>query len=151
MPVEGKVTLKDAAVRGAIERVRLSLPLGGDMTPAFRSIGRIVKTGTQLRFRQQKSPEGARWKPSQRAQRTHGQTLRLTGRLRNSLTYVADRASVAIGTNVVYGPIHQFGGLAGRGRKVVIPARPYLGASEADKLAVVDTLNDFIGGRWRGA
>lgn len=121
------------------------------MTPAFRTLGRIFKTGAQLRFRKQQSPEGAAWKPSQRALRDHGQTLRLTGRLRNSLTYVADHASVAIGTNVRYGAIHQLGGKAGRGRKVTIPARPYLGASEAEKQEAVEALNGFIGGRWRGA
>ena len=31
-----------------------------------------------------------------------------------------------IGSNKEYAAIHQFGGMAGRGRKVEIPARPYL-------------------------
>ena len=31
-----------------------------------------------------------------------------------------------IGSDVVYAAIHEFGGMAGRGRRVKIPARPYL-------------------------
>ncbi|HBO4159162.1 TPA: phage virion morphogenesis protein, partial [Pseudomonas aeruginosa] len=31
-----------------------------------------------------------------------------------------------IGSNLSYAPIQQLGGQAGRGRKVTIPARPYL-------------------------
>jgi len=36
------------------------------------------------------------------------------------------RDSAIVGTNVEYARIHQFGGPAGRGKKVNIPARPYL-------------------------
>lgn len=48
--------------------------------------------------------------------------------LKNSITYRTDirNNTVYIGTNVVYGAIHHFGGFAGRGRKVRIPSRPWL-------------------------
>lgn len=158
MPIASNLRVDDAQVRGALERLRLSLPIGGDMKPAFTSIGRIVKTGTQLRFRQQKTPEGKAWKPSQRVEREGGQTLRLTGRLQRSYTYKADHASVEIGSNVVYARIHHFGGIAGRKtfkgegppNRSRIPARPALGASRDDIDEIVDTLNGFLGGRWAG-
>lgn len=54
---------------------------------AAHAIGRYLKTSTQLRFRAQKGPDGKAWPPSQRARAEGGQTLRLTGRLRNSITY----------------------------------------------------------------
>jgi len=59
-------------------------------------------------------------------------TLIDTGRLMNSITYKAHSDKVEIGTNVVYGAIHQLGGKAGRGRKVDIPARPYLMVQDGD-------------------
>lgn len=33
---------------------------------------------------------------------------------------------LAVGTDKIYGAIHHYGGLAGRGHKTTIPARPYL-------------------------
>lgn len=58
--------------------------------------------------------------------------LQRSGRLRNSITYDATNDSVMVGTNWGAGTIkggaaiHQFGGMAGRGRKVKIPARPFM-------------------------
>ena len=37
-----------------------------------------------------------------------------------------DDRQAAVGTNVVYGPIHQFGGKTGRNESVELPARPFL-------------------------
>lgn len=158
MAIETRLTFDDVKVKAALERVRLALPIGGNMTPVMGSLGRVLKTGAQQRFREQKTPEGTPWKPSQRVLSEGGQTLRLTGRLRNSLTYKADHASVEVGTNVLYARIHQLGGIAGRKtfsgvgppNRSRLPARPYLGASEADKLELLDTLSDYLGKAWRG-
>lgn len=57
-------------------------------TDAARAMGRYLKTSTQLRFRDQEDPEGRPWRPSQRVAAHGGQTLRLSGRLRNSIAYV---------------------------------------------------------------
>lgn len=48
--------------------------------------------------------------------------------------------SVIIGTggHVPYARIHQFGGKAGRGLKVTIPARPYLALNRGTELALAD-------------
>lgn len=37
------------------------------------------------------------------------------------------RDEATLGSNLVYAAIHQFGGMAGRGHKTKIPARPYIG------------------------
>lgn len=49
-----------------------------------------------------------------------------SGRLRNSVVERSDATGMEQGANLVYAAIHQYGGKAGRGRKVTIPARPYL-------------------------
>lgn len=61
---------------------------------AMSSVGRYFKTSTQLRFRDQRGPDGRAWEPSQRVKARGGQTLRLTGRLRNSLTYIAGETAL---------------------------------------------------------
>lgn len=65
--------------------------------------------------------------------------LVLSGRLRSRIHYQADESSVRIGVaGIPYAAIHQFGGQAGRGRKVAIPARPYLAMNVGGKMALAE-------------
>lgn len=126
MAVDASIKFDDKEVLAALERLRLSLPLTGDMTPAMKSFGRVLKTGAQLRFRQGKSPDGKPWEKSRRSSGEGGQTMSITRRLRNSITYRASHDSVEIGTNVAYAAIHQFGGIirAKNGPFLAIPITP---------------------------
>lgn len=69
---------------------------------------------------------GDPWEQSKRAKHEGGKTLQKTGQLAASLTTQSSNDFARIGTNKVYAAIHHMGGQAGRGRKVNIPARPYL-------------------------
>jgi phage gpG-like protein len=67
------------------------------------------------------------------AKETFGRTGHLrvqSGRLRSSIKGGANRRGNKvigyIGSNVSYAAIHEFGGMAGRGLRSKIPARPYL-------------------------
>ncbi|MBN2895038.1 MAG: phage virion morphogenesis protein [Campylobacterales bacterium] len=60
--------------------------------------------------------------------------LQKSGRLRGSITKEITNNSATVGTNLEYAAIHQFGGMAGRGRKVKIPARPYMPINKAGNL-----------------
>lgn len=102
-----RLTVDDARVLRALEK--LNLYSSGHARPAMSEVGRYIKTTVQLRFDRQQGPDGVRWKPSIRAKKTGGQTLRKTSRLRNSFTVVATDRDVAVGTNVVYAAAHQFG------------------------------------------
>jgi len=129
-------------------------------------LGRVIKTGTALRFRAGQSPEGVPWIPSRRVAESGGRTLALTNRLRGSITYRATSENVAIGTNLPYARIHQLGGtIKAKGdgylrfkigknwvqkKSVTIPARPYLGASDADKLELIRVVNEFLSKSWDG-
>ena len=104
------IKLNDSGVRAALEKLRLGLPLGGSMLPAMQNMGRVLMTGAQLRFRSTSGPDGAAWEKSFRAKHEGGQTLSLSRRLRNSITYKATGSSATVGTPVVYAAIHQFGG-----------------------------------------
>ena len=52
--------------------------------------------------------------------------MHVEGQLASSVTTQYDDDSAVIGSNKDYARIHQLGGDAGRGKKVKIPARPYL-------------------------
>jgi phage virion morphogenesis protein len=67
-----------------------------------------------------------------------------TARLRRSISYTAGAREISIGTSVIYAAIHQFGGQAGRGKKVYIPARPYLMFQDEDINYLEMTLVEYI-------
>lgn len=121
-----RVQVDDAAIRRAVERLRLGLPLGGRMRPFWERVGRALKTSVQMRFRMQVGPDGSPWKQSWRAKNEGGQTLSLSRRLRNSVTYEATETSASVGTNVAYAAMHQFGGIirAKSGPFLAIPITP---------------------------
>ena len=120
---------------------------------------------TQQRFLDQKGPDGQPWKKSLRAIESSGETLRHKNRLFSSFTFAATASSVEWGTNVIYAGIHHFGGvikpknkkaLAFRGaggnlnivKQVTMPARPFLGLTDADRADIAETYEDWMKGAW---
>ncbi|NNH86247.1 phage virion morphogenesis protein [Acinetobacter terrae] len=75
----------------------------------FEGIGNIVVDGIRSRWEGGEGLEG-KWPLSVRVMREGGTTLRKNSRLLDSVTYNVLPDGVEIGTNVVYGAIHHFGG-----------------------------------------
>lgn len=147
--------------------VRIQVQMKGDLTPFEKAVHRLYairwtdmhnEIGSGLRnlaldrFKKGVGPDGDMWEPSgrvnamnfredisKRRSTSKGKTLVKTGRLRASIHWNADESGVAVGTDVKYAAIHQFGGEAGgrRGRFDMI-ARPYLGVTKDGELADED-------------
>ncbi len=88
-------------------RLRKVLSRMDDLTPAMTECGLVLLGSVARNFKDGGRP--VRWKPSARAA-AGGKTLIDTARLKNSMTMRAGRRHVAVGTNVAYAAIHQFGG-----------------------------------------
>ncbi|MDZ7831632.1 MAG: phage virion morphogenesis protein [Desulfobacterales bacterium] len=119
----------------------------GDLSPAYKAFGEYMLNVTGDRFSGEHSPEGRAWQPlspETLESKKGAKILTESGQLRNSIIYSAKPERFAYGTNKIYGAIHQFGGKAGRGRKVTIPARPYLGIAAADMEEFGETLRDHL-------
>ncbi len=133
----------------------------GDLSPLMERIGAYGEESTVHRFEAETGPDGERWTPSIRARRAGGQTLTDTARLRQSITWRADRDSAEWGTNVLYARTHQEGATIrakGGGRlgftipgigfraphEVVIPARPFLGVDREDEREIDDIVRDYV-------
>lgn len=114
--------------------------LTDNLRPGLNEIGDYLVSETTQRFRDSKSPQGENWKNVKRG----GKPLVDHGHLRDSIHYQATNDSVEIGSNLVYAAIHQLGGQAGRGRKVTIAARPFLGVNLADEREIGDILVKHI-------
>lgn len=70
--------------------------------------------------------------------------LQNSGQLAGSISESHDSNSASVGTNKIYAAIHQFGGKAGRGRKVTIPARPYLSMTPEDEDRIVGKVDAYL-------
>ena len=169
--------LDDTEIQRAVFRLAA---MGQNMLPVARAIGVGLVRNTQDRFRAARDPEGRPWvplKPFTLAMKRGPGILResaMRGGLQASIAFRADAgaggATVQIGTNKVYGAIHQFGGTIrpknpkgllffrtpggqvwGAARQVTIPARPYLGISREDRETIMDVLDAFQRRAIRGA
>lgn len=116
-----------------------------NLQPVLAEIGNMVGNTADESFENQKSPWGEPWKPNAPAtieeyvrKKGKGQSgkkrsalaadkqiLMVEGLLRGSISHEADEQSVTVSAGRIYAAIHQFGGKAGRGRSVTLPARPY--------------------------
>ncbi len=139
----------------------------GDLRPVMASIGEYMIRGTDDRFRDQRSPDGAAWAPlaaSTLARKKNSKILTETGRLRGSVTYQATATSVVVGTNVQYARYHQFGTapyiIRPRQKKALywpgaahpvkqanhpgLRSRPFLGVSPQDSQEILGIIQDFL-------
>ena len=171
----------DAELQRALKRMRRWV---GDMTDTMDAIGARLETSTKHRFETEKAPSGEPWKPSAASydrgpapgsvgNEDRGQTLTETGRLRASITHnVRGSDAVAVGTNVKYAAIHQFGGqtkprtIRPRSKKALswpgarhpvksvrhpgskVPARPFLGISSGDRDAILRIVSEHARRAW---
>lgn len=135
-----------------------------DLRPMLEDVGAEVESSTLERFETNIAPDGTAWPQSYRAQLEGTPTLVDEGFLRDSLNYQVDGDAVVIaagGPAAPYAAVHQVGAtitakgealrfqLADGGfitaKSVRIPARPYLGVSEADRSAILDIIFDHLG------
>lgn len=86
---------------------------------AMEEIGFYVIGATRRNFDTQTAPDGKRWTPLKRAtirnkKKRKDRILEESLLLRDSVRHQADDNSVTVGTNVIYGRIHQLGGVIDR-------------------------------------
>ncbi|HDH51237.1 MAG TPA: phage virion morphogenesis protein [Nitrospirae bacterium] len=135
----------------------------GDMSPVMEEIGDIGISSIEKNIEaggRYSSPEswrggGKKWKPlapatiKARSKRGTwpGKILQESGELMASISKAVTNDSVRIGSNKVQAAIMQFGGKAGRGRKVTIPARPYLVFQPEDIEEMKHAVEDYLVGK----
>ena len=140
-----RVEIESSALNAAFERLAAVL---ASPSAAMDQIGRYLVASTLRRFERERAPDGSPWLKSARALAEGGQTLTDTGRLRGSIahTVAGGGRAVEVGSKVLYAAIHQFGGRAGRGRRVTLPARPYLGIDDRDRDAIARIVSRALEG-----
>lgn len=90
-----------------VERFRSAAPV--PVREMMRVAEGALLSGNLLRFDRQVDPEGKPWPPSQRVIKSGGKTLYKSGNLMDSITSDSGSDFAAVGTNMIYGNVHQFG------------------------------------------
>ncbi len=111
-----------------------------------RLAGSEMVNSTEERFAGQHDLQRSPWLPSKRAIEQGGKTLRDTGRLMASLTYIAMPDGVVWGTNVVYARMMHYGGTKAMFPRLWgdIPARPFLGMNDNDTASINNIINRIL-------
>lgn len=138
------VKIKDKTVRRLFARLEQRT---GNPRPVLASIGEYIVRRTDEHFAAEQDPWGHPWKalsPRTLERKRHYKILTESSNLRSRVVYQVGVGFVEIGTNVIYGAIHQLGGKAGKGRKVTIPARPFLGVNDDDEQEFEVILTDYL-------
>lgn len=138
------ITDNSAEVAKAIGKVEERF---GSNQPAMEIIGATIQASVQRNFEKGGRPGWVALAPATLKKKKGGSILRvkgMAGGLMGSIHYEVSPNQVMIGTNKIYGAIHQLGGKAGRGRKVKIPARPYLVVQDEDWPEIINQLGEFV-------
>ena len=168
------VTIRDAAAQAVLDQLAQRAT---NLRPALLEIGEDILAITKGAFATSTSPWGERWAPNTEATilahlaKFSGSYSKRTGRItaagsrrtinkkpligetRSLSTTIYSRVdgnTLTVGSPMLYAAIHQFGGPAGKGKKVEIPARPFLPADDTGGLApvaqaaVMDVLERYL-------
>lgn len=141
----------------AAAQLRRAADAWGEPGPILRAIGDGLVRNTSRRFDLGYDPYGNPWADLNAAYESGKRNTRIlqeSGRLVQSISREVVGRELAVGSNVAYAAIHQFGGtirpkrgpylvfrLAGavvKTREVFIPARPYLGIGDEDEDTILE-------------
>lgn len=141
--------------------LRRLIKLGENPKPLLAQIAFLGENQTRERFSTETGPDGQKWKDSLRKKLFGGKTLTQDGHLGDSITSKATDKEASWGSNRIYAAIHQFGGVirakTSKGlafqlasgdnvvtRQVTMPARPFLGVSNADERDITDLVRGYV-------
>jgi phage virion morphogenesis protein len=136
------VKIKDRGVKELLEKLQRR---HGNLGPVMKTIGEIVVTSINRNFEEGGRPKWKRLAKATIRAKKHAKPLIKEGLLMGSIKRKAYKDRVVIGPDAFpHAAIHQFGGKAGRGRKTIIPARPYLKVHNEDWAEIKEVLNDYL-------
>lgn len=170
-----KIKIDDRKVQEMLQRLQARMT---DMSVPMGQIGAFYERSVLENFQHQSSPDGTPWAKLSlttmmmglgqkgRIGKKGGLTtkgkgyiqgkriLYENGDLMGSVHHQATKNSVTIGSSgsIPYAAIHQFGGKAGRGLRVNIPARPWLALNkgpgmelaEKDRAMILELLGGYL-------
>jgi len=121
-----------------------------NLRPLMKNIAGIMLDSVEENFEKEGRPE--KWQElsevtiKQRTKKKYypGKILQMRAELATSITNKYDNNSARVGTNKEYAAIHQFGGNAGRNKRVKIPKRPFLSLGESELNDITNSIQKYL-------
>ena len=150
------VEIKDEAVTAALMRASAAMK---NMEPLFWDIGNILIDSTLERFKTGTAPDGTKWAAKSQttlkragARKSNRVDVRPligeSGMLSTQIHYSAQPDQVEVSSNRDYAAMMQFGGKKSAFPHLWgdIPARPFFGISEDDRVNITGQIADYLSG-----
>jgi phage virion morphogenesis protein len=140
------IEVDDKEIRWFFDRVNSQM---ANTAPLMREISEKMRDAVEENFEQEGRPK---WEPlsettkkiRQKKGTWPGSILQDSGQLAASISASNSKTEAIVGTNKIYGPIQQFGGRAGRGKKVKIPPRPFLKLTDNDIEEIKKIISEYL-------
>jgi len=136
------IEVNDDAVQQALNRI---LESADNLTPFFQDVGEYMIHSTKERFGKGEAPDGTKWQANSELtlsrKKGNDPLIGETKGLSNDIAYALLNDSMMIGSNKEYAAVQQFGAKQhefGKAPWGDIPARPFLGISDADRDAITE-------------
>ena len=122
----------------------------GNLSPALREIGEVLKESTKQRFNDSTAPDGEKWPENSAVtieRKGRNQPLVGRGTLAEQITaQVIGNDTLEVGSSMEYAAMQQFGGDKSEFPHLWgdIPARPFLGISDQDENEILTILEEYL-------
>lgn len=142
-----EVKIDKGEVTAALRRLAAS---AANPRPALLAIGEELTKSTKLRFQTSTAPDGKKWapnKPSTLARKKGDKPLiGKTHLLAQQISPHVGLDYLIVGSPMKYAAMQQFGGKKSQFPNLWgdIPARPFLGISDADEKMIVGEIGDYL-------
>lgn len=142
-----EVKVDNQAVMNALHRLASS---AANPHPALLAIADELVKSTKMRFQTSTAPDGTRWVPNKPStlKRKKGDKplIGKTHLLAQQISPAVGMDWLAVGSSMKYAAMQQFGGKKSRFPHLWgdIPARPFLGISDADEKMIVNTVDEYL-------
>lgn len=125
-----------------------------DMSKPMKEFSQYMLNETTGRFEREEDPWGKGWvklsdstlKQREKAGKS-GKKLQVDGILKGSIAGYTEATGAGLmvdGSNMEYAAIHNFGGKAGKGHKVLIPARTFMDFNDDDIEEFKQIVQDWV-------
>lgn len=170
------ITVQDNGVQTALKSLSSRIE---NLSPVLQTVGEGLVERTKRRFETSTGPDGVPWKvnsdvtlglfsgrlASQKSKVKKNGSLNAAGEralankkpligesrdLSRQFTISVANGTLTVGSTPIYAAIQQFGGQAGRGHKVTIPARPFLPIHKdgtlypSDQADIIAEINEYL-------
>lgn len=132
---------------GALQKLQQIAQASANLRPVMGAVAEVMYAAVDENFARGGRPRWLGLAAStlrRNPDRRGGQVLVSNGTLYSSISQYSDDSTAVVGPKSKYAAIHQFGGMAGRGRKTSIPARPYLALQQEDLDEIEATVSDYL-------